>query len=227
MAVEMLAARVIAPFYGTSLLIWTLLLFSILVALTAGYYWGGKRADANPRVEPLAKTLLAASVLLTGGPYAALWWLQNCGKSEFFVAHLFGAIGGHVCGLLGAVALMCLPVALLGSVGPYVIRLCAKDPMRMGTGAGSILGLSTIGSIFGTYLPALVGIPYLGTLKSFLVLAGMVGFAALVIAGQGNLRIAIFVLGILGPAVMTEYRPGLLRPGSDVIYENESVYNTV
>ena len=227
MAVEMLAARLIAPFYGTSLLIWALLLFSILCALTVGYFWGGKRADADPRVEPLARTLTIASVLLCLGPYVGLWWLQNCPRADFVVVSMVGAIGGHAVGLVGAVILLCTPVALLGSVGPYVIRLRAKDPLMMGTGAGSILGLSTVGSILGTYLPALVGIPKLGTLWSFLALAALVGVAAVLITPPGNQRMVALGLGLLLPFMMTLYHPGLLRPGSGIIYEGESVYNTV
>lgn len=227
MAVEMLAARLIAPFYGTSLLIWALLLFSILLALTAGYFWGGKRADADPRVEPLAQTLLVASGLLTAGPILALKWLQTSPQNDFFVVKIGGPLLGHGAALIGAVLLLCIPVALLGSVGPYVIRLRAKDPTLMGTSAGSILGLSTIGSILGTYLPALVGIPVLGTLKSFLALAALIGFASVLIQPAGHKRLAAIAIGLLVPAAASLYKPGLMRPGPGIILETESVYNTV
>lgn len=227
MAVEMLASRLIAPFYGTSLLIWALLLFSILLALTLGYWWGGKRADADPSVEPLATTLLIASVLLSIGPLAGLRWLQYAPHPESFVVKLGGIMLGHAAGLLGAVTIVCVPVALLGSVGPYVIRLRAKDPLLMGSGAGTILGLSTVGSILGTYLPALVGIPKLGTLWSFLALSGLVGLASVLISPPGGRRLAAIGLGLLLPVLATQYRYGLLRPGSNIVYEGESVYNTV
>jgi len=219
MAVEMLAARLIAPFYGTSLLVWTVLLFSILLALTIGYWWGGRRADRDPRVEPLAVTLLTASVLLSVGPFVALAWLQYCGR--------VGTLPAHAAALLGTVVLLCVPVSLLGSVGPYVIRLRAKDPTLMGTGAGAILGLSTIGSIAGTYLPALFGIPKLKTIGSFLALGALVGLAALLSSRAGGVRMAALGLGLILPAVLSQYNYGLLRPSPGVVFEGESVYNTV
>jgi spermidine synthase len=226
MAVEMLAARLIAPFYGTSLLVWTVLLFSILVALTVGYFRGGRKADRDPRVDPLARTLLIASGLLALVPLLGLKWLQICGSPEAFMWKTVGPIASHVMGLIGTVIFLCVPVSLLGSVGPYVIRLRAKDPLLMGRDTGTILGLSTLGSIIGTYLPALFGIPVLGTYYSFLALSLMIGFASVLIADRSWRPVAVGV-GLVVPLVFIPLKPQFLRPGESIDGEWESVYNTI
>lgn len=226
MAVEMLAARLIAPFYGTSLLVWTVLLFSILVALTIGYFRGGRKADRDPRVDPLARALATAAGMLAVVPLVGLKWLQVCGQPDSFMWKAVGPIVSHVAACIGTVVLVCVPVSLLGMVGPYVIRLRANDPQLMGRGAGSILGLSTLGSIVGTYLPALVGIPVLGTYHSFLAIAAFVGSAAVLISDVSWRRYAVFG-GVFLLVVAVRLKPQYLRPGEMVDGEWESVYNTV
>jgi len=243
MAVEMLAARLIAPFFGTSLLIWSLLLFSILAALSIGYLYGGRRADREPRVEPLGKTLLLASGLLALVPCVCRDFLHLCVVT--------GSLGLQIAGLIGTIVLLCVPVTLLGSVGPTVIRLRAQDPTLMGKGAGSVLGISTIGSIIGTYFPALVGIPLLGTLRSFFVLSLLVGFSGvlltvrqqrwkagilglalpallLVRVNPGLLHFALLGKGALGMiSTLTGYPPHLLDRSRGVVFEGETVYNCI
>jgi spermidine synthase len=227
MAVEMLAARLIAPFYGASLLVWMAILTSILIALTAGYYWGGRRADRDPRVEPLATTLTIASALLSIGPLLAVFLLQHVNHADSALDRAIGFLPAQLVGALTSLFILVLPVALLGSVGPYVIRLRTKDPLLAGTRAGSILGLSTIGSIVGTYLPALVGIPYLKTLGSFLALAAVVGTAAMLISPMGPRRLLAAGIAFVLPFALHFARPTYMRPGQGIIFEGESVYNTV
>ncbi|MBI4861874.1 MAG: fused MFS/spermidine synthase [Candidatus Riflebacteria bacterium] len=243
MSVEMLASRLIAPFFGTSLLVWSLLLFSILAALSVGYLRGGRRADRDPRPQPLARSLLIASVLLSIGPFLCRDWMLVSGSA--------GSIPLQGTGLFLTVLFICFPVALLGGIGPFVIRLMAQDPLHLGQGSGKILGLSTMGSILGTYLPALVGIPFLGTLRSFLALAFLVGLASAIATPPGGRRPALF-LGMALPLVLfLVLKPGLfhLTPittasepllqstlGVDLaflkrtqqnVFEGESVYNTI
>jgi spermidine synthase len=223
MATEMLTARLLAPFYGTSLLIWSFLLFSILLALTIGYVWGGRSADRDPRTVPLARRLLAASSLLALGPLLCRGLLNACQAPPPSLANL-------VLGLVGTVAFLCVPVTLLATTGPFVIRLRAKDPALMGQGAGAILGLSTLGSIAGTYLPALAGIPWLGTIRSFEALAALAGAAAWSIWERRRAaRLAVFAAGVALPLALMAPNPGLLRPNDrvEVVFEGETVYNTV
>lgn len=53
MVVEIIGARILAPYVGTSIIVWTSLIGVILGSLSVGYYLGGKLADKNPRFDTL------------------------------------------------------------------------------------------------------------------------------------------------------------------------------
>lgn len=215
MATEMLASRLIAPFYGTSLLVWTVLLSAILIALTLGYRRGGRLADADPRSEPLAQRLLIASVLLSLAPFVCRTALLSFSDISIIPLRILGPVL--------PILYVCLPVTLLAEVSPSIIRIQARSTETMGAGSGLILALSTLGSIAGTYLPALVGIPYLGTFGSFLALGMLVGLGAAVLIRTRR----VVAIGVVLPALLFVVRPITMRPGAAYIYEGETVYNTI
>jgi predicted membrane-bound spermidine synthase len=63
------------------------------------------------------------------------------------------------------------PVFLLGMVNPFAIRLATTDIELSGTLAGRIYTVSTVGSLIGTFLPVLITIPLLGTLRTVYLFA--------------------------------------------------------
>ena len=51
MILELLGTRIIAPFYGVSLYVWSSLIAVTMIALALGYYWGGFLADRYQRLR--------------------------------------------------------------------------------------------------------------------------------------------------------------------------------
>jgi spermidine synthase len=174
---EIAAARLLAPYFGASTIVWANTIGVVLVALAAGYWFGGRFADRHPHLRGLCLTVLVAALLIAAVPFAARPFLG-------FSVDAFDtvSIGGFVGSLFGVLALVAVPVALLGAASPWAVRLAVGDPGRSGEVVGRLYAISTAGSLFGTMVAALLLIPLLGTQRTFLVFAlalGLVGTAGL------------------------------------------------
>jgi spermidine synthase len=170
---EIAAARLMAPFFGASTIVWANTIATVLVALSIGYWLGGRLADSRPHLERLAAWVLFASVLLGLVPLVADPFL-DLAVTAFDDINVGAAIGS----LVGVLALVALPVLLLAAASPWAVRLSVDRVEDAGRAAGSLYALSTIGSLLGTFLAALVFIPLIGTQRTFLLFAAMVALAA-------------------------------------------------
>ena len=173
LGVEIAAARLMAPFFGASTVVWANTIATVLVALSAGYWLGGRLADKRPTLEPLARWVLLAAVLLALIPIVADPFF-TLSVSAFDDIDVGAAIGS----LVGVLALVAVPVVLLGAVSPWAIRLSVDRVDEAGRTAGSMYALSTVGSLLGTFLAALVFIPLVGTQRTFLIFATAVAAVA-------------------------------------------------
>jgi spermidine synthase len=116
--------------------------------------------------------------------------------------------------------LVAVPVLLLGAVAPYAVRLSVKSVEEAGRVAGRLYAISTIGSLVGTFLSALVLIPLVGTRRTFLAFA-----LALAIAAVPAMR-KRFVLAPVGVALLLAIPVGTVKATGDarVIWERETEY---
>ena len=107
-----------APFFGASTIVWANTIAVVLVALSIGYWFGGRMADRRPEIGALCLLVLVASVLLALVPIVAQPFLSL--SVEAFDDVSLGAGFGS---LLGVLALVAVPVLMLGAVSPWAIRL--------------------------------------------------------------------------------------------------------
>jgi spermidine synthase len=163
---EIAAARLMAPFFGASTIVWANTIAVVLVALSAGYWVGGRMADRRPDLRSLCGLVLGASVLLALVPIVAQPFLSL--SVEAFDDVSLGAGFGS---LLGVLALVAIPVLMLGAVSPWAIRLKLERLEDSGETAGRMYAISTVGSLLGTFLSALLTIPLVGTQRTFLLFA--------------------------------------------------------
>ncbi len=145
----------------------------VLVALSVGYWLGGRFADRHPHMRGLCLLTLTAAVLLAIVPFAADPLLDVAVDALDSISA--GAFLGSLVGVLGLVA---VPVLLLGMVSPWAIRLAVNTVEEAGEVAGRLYALSTAGSLVGTLLSALVLIPAVGTRRTFLVFALAIALVA-------------------------------------------------
>jgi spermidine synthase len=218
---EIAAARLLAPYFGASTIIWANTIGVVLVALSVGYWLGGRLADRHPNERALRLTVLGAAVLLALVPLVA-------GPLLEVAVFAFDRIdaGAFLGSLLGVLLLVAVPVLLLGMVSPWAIRLAVRAVTEAGEVAGRLYGLSTVGSLLGVFLSALVLIPFAGTQRTFIGFAAVLALAA---AGTGLPRRALLVP--LGLAALLALPPGVTKPAEDageaVIHETESEYQYV
>jgi spermidine synthase len=174
---EIAAARLLAPYFGASTIVWANTIGVVLVALSVGYWLGGRYADRHPHMRGLCVLVLAAAVMIAVVPFAARPFLG-------FSVDAFDtvSVGGFAGSLFGVLVLVAVPVTLLGAASPWAVRLAVGDPAHSGEVVGRLYAISTAGSLFGTMAAALLLIPLLGTQRTFLAFAlalGLVGAVGL------------------------------------------------
>src|SRR6186997_433245 len=113
---EIAAVRLLAPYFGASTVVWANTIGVVLVALSVGYWLGGRLADRNPHMRGLCLLALSAAGLLALVPFAAGPLLHVAVRALDSVSA--GAFAGSLIGVLGLVA---VPVLLLGAVSPYAL----------------------------------------------------------------------------------------------------------
>jgi len=146
--VEIMGARILAPFYGSTIYVWSSLITSTLAALALGYYFGGKLADKRPDMNILYFVIGLAGVLVFFIPFYSnpvLIWTDVLGLR-------FGP-------LAASAALFIPSLFLLGMVSPFAVKLATHKIENVGFRAGSLYALATLGSLLGALLAGFVLAP--------------------------------------------------------------------
>jgi len=180
---EITAARLLAPFFGASTIVWANTIGVVLVALSAGYWIGGRIGDRYPHLRGLCLLVMAAAALIAVVPFVARPFLDVSVDALDSISA--GAFAGS---LFGVLVLIAVPVMLMGAASPYAIRLAIPDVEHSGRVAGRLYAISTAGSLLGTMLSALVLIPFIGTQRTFILFA--VAMALVAAAGLSRRYLA-------------------------------------
>lgn len=150
MVVEILGAKMLSPFIGTSHFVWTAQIAVTLVALAAGYYAGGRMADRSGQVHRLYGAILGAAVYL-------MLTVTMCEPVAYACVSLDLALGS----LLASAILFFIPLGLLAMTGPFLIRAITASLSDVGGSVGRLTAVSTLGSFAGTLLIGYILIPLL------------------------------------------------------------------
>src|ERR687896_910957 len=216
---EIAAVRLLAPYFGASTIVWANTIGIVLVALSVGYWLGGRLADRHPHMRGLCLLALTAAGLLALIPFAADPLLDLGVEALDSIS-----AGAFIGSLLGVLVLVAVPVMLLGAVSPYAIRLAVSTVEEAGTVAGRLYALSTAGSLAGTLLSALLLIPLVGTRRTFLIFA----LAIAVMAVWGLRPVRRYAVAPAAIAALIALPVGTLKAadtdGGRVIHEAETEY---
>jgi spermidine synthase len=216
LATEIAASRLLAPYFGSSTIVWANLIGIVLAALALGYVLGGKLADRRPEPRLLGLIVLVAALWVAMTPFVARPFLDAS------VSNLDDASAGAVIGSFFAVLLLFAPaVVLLGMVSPFAIRLAISDLATAGTVAGRFYALSTAGSLLGTFLPALVLIPLVGTQRTLLGTAVLLALSASLLLGRKPLVLAAAL------AALVAVPPGAVKAEPGLLHEEDSLYQFI
>ncbi len=225
MAAEMAASRLIGNVFGTSNLVWASIIGLILIYLTLGYFLGGRWADANPTAGALYRVLAWAAFTVGLVPYIAGPVLRVA-ATAFEGLQVTVLAGSFVAVLI----LFIVPVTLLGTMSPYAIRLSMEDTATAGKMSGTIYAISTLGSFIGTFLPALVTIPAIGTKNTFLLFSLFLLFIALAglgrFASRRDMLVHLWMPVVLAIAALLSANQAI-KSNTGQVYETESAYNYI
>ncbi len=162
MMVEVLGSRVIGPFFGVSLFVWTALIAVTLLALAAGYAVGGVLADRRGSPDVLYGIIMASGLLVAAIPLVKVPVLRAC-----------GALGLRAGALASAALLFGPSLFCLGCVSPYLARLATRELRSLGRTVGLLYALSTAGSFAGTVLAGFVLIERFGVAATLTALGAV------------------------------------------------------
>src|SRR4051794_123628 len=157
LATEIGASRLLAPYFGSSTIVWANIIGLTLAYLALGYWLGGEVADPGARPRGVARILLLTGGVPPGAPVAAGAPLAVTPFAarpllEVAVQGLDALSVGSVVGsFFAAVALFAVPVTALGAVSPFALRLALDSVAEAGKVAGRLYALSTAGSLAGTF----------------------------------------------------------------------------
>lgn len=186
MAVELGASRLLAPYFSSSQIVWTIIIGTIMIAMALGNIFGGRSADKNPDPDRLYRRILIAAIWIAAIPVLGKYVIL--GISGLLIITISTNL------LIWAALFACLvifvfPLFLLGTVTPSLIKFSVDSLENSGSIAGRLGAFNTIGSIIGTFLPTFVTIPAVGTSMTFLIFSGILlvlGVVYFVSPGQGG-----------------------------------------
>ncbi|MCK4386805.1 MAG: fused MFS/spermidine synthase [Candidatus Pacebacteria bacterium] len=185
--IEILGTRVIAPFFGSTIFVWTSLITITLGALALGYFAGGRVADRKPNYAVFYLIIFCA------GFFTAV--IMKIDQPILIATENFGLKFGP---LISSLLLFALPLFLLGMVSPFAIRLRANLLDKVGRASGDIFTFSTAGSLAGALLAGFFLVPLLSISKLFLITAAFLAFLSILgFVIHRSSKTAFFVLAII------------------------------
>lgn len=166
MGVELSATRLLAPYFGTSSIVYTVVIGLIMISMSIGNVLGGRSADKHNNLGRLFALLWVAALWIAVIPLVGKYIIALSAVIMMWILPGNLLVAGST---FSCLLVFSAPLLILGTVSPYLVKLGIKDMENSGRTTGEIYAASTIGSIIGTFIPTFLTIPYIGTLKSFLV----------------------------------------------------------
>ncbi len=227
MAVELGASRLLAPYFSSSQIVWTIIIGTIMIAMALGNVYGGRSADKNPDPDKLYGRIIIAAIWIGLIPVAGKYIIIGIsGVLIFSVNSNFLIIAGFAACMI----IFVFPLFLLGTVTPSLVKFTVDNLDDNGRLVGNLNAFNTIGSIIGTFVPTFVTIPAVGTSITFLVFAGILLVLAIIYFAVNKTNplkmkkvfggIIIFIIScIFG------HKSNFAFWEDNLKYEGESIYN--
>ncbi len=224
MAVELGASRLLAPYFSSSQIVWTIIIGTIMIAMALGNIWGGKSADKNPNPDKLYLRLLIAAIWIAAIPVVGKYIIVGISALLILtVSNNFLIISAFI----ACMVIFVFPLFLLGTVTPSLVKYTVESLEDSGKTVGTLGAFNTIGSIIGTFMPTFVTIPAVGTSVTFLIFSGILMVLALFYfiskkeqAIKCTVAVILFLIcsffGVSGSFAFWE---------NGLVYEGESIYN--
>lgn len=224
MAVELGASRLLAPYFSSSQIVWTIIIGTIMIAMALGNIYGGRKADQNPNPDRLYGRILTASIWIALIPVLGKYVIVGISVLMVFTINTNFLIWAA---FAACMVLFVFPLFLLGTVTPSLVKYTVDSLDDSGKTVGTLNAANTIGSIIGTFLPTFVTIPAVGTSVTFLIFAGILLLLALIYFitnKKRSIRAAVAVVVLIVSCFLgSSDHFAFWEDG--IVYEGESIYN--
>lgn len=224
MAVELGASRLLAPYFSSSQIVWTIIIGTIMIAMALGNVYGGRSADKKPDPDRLYRRILIAAVWIAAIPVVGKYIVLGISALLIFTVSTNFLIWAA---FAACMVIFVFPLFLLGTVTPSLAKYSVDSLADSGRVVGTLGAFNTVGSIIGTFVPTFLSIPAVGTSVTFLIFAGILLVLSLIYfvsakrgRAGGVAAVLIFVL-----CCFTGRSDSFAFWEADLAYEGESVYN--
>ncbi len=224
MAVELGASRLLAPYFSSSQIVWTIIIGTIMIAMALGNVYGGRAADRDPDPDRLYRRILLAAVWIALIPAVGKYVIIGITALLIFTIDTNLLI---VAAFAACMAIFVFPLFLLGTVTPSLAKYTMDSLGDSGRVVGMLGAANTIGSIIGTFVPTFVTIPAVGTSVTFLIFAAILlalGALYFLSAGTGRGRVAACA-ALLAVCCVLGADNSFAFWETDLTVEDESIYN--
>lgn len=148
MAVELGASRLLAPYFSSSQIVWTIIIGTIMIAMALGNIWGGRSADKDPNPDRLYRRILIAAVWIALIPVVGKYIILGVsGLLIFTVSNNFLILAAFAACMI----IFVFPLFLLGTVTPSLAKYTVDSLEDNGKIVGTLGAFNTIGSIIGPF----------------------------------------------------------------------------
>ena len=170
MAVELGASRLLAPYFSSSQIVYTIIIGTVMIAMALGNIYGGRKADKDPNPDKLYRRILIAAIWIAAIPVVGKYIILGISGLVIFTVNTNFLV---IAAFVSAMVVFVFPLFLLGTVTPSLAAYTIENRSDSGKVVGRLGACNTIGSIIGTFLPTFVTIPSVGTAITFLIFAGI------------------------------------------------------
>ena len=193
MILELIASRLLSPYFGNSNLVWTSIIGIILLSNSIGNYIGGKIADKNCSKNNLKLILKISGIMILIIPF-----IQN----TILYITVTSISNIKIGAILSTILLFFAPSMFLGLFSPIIIKFKMNNLENIGTASGKIYALATVGSLTGTFLGGFLLLPSFGSSELLFILSSII-FLLVLFVGELDFKkdltfviVFIFLCGI-------------------------------
>ena len=224
MAVELGASRLLAPYFSSSQIVWTIIIGTIMIAMALGNIYGGRSADRDPNPDRLYRRILVAAAWIALIPVLGKYIILAISGVMIFSVNANYLIWAA---FAACMVVFVYPLFLLGTVTPSLAKYTMENLEDNARIVGRLGAANTVGSIIGTFVPTFVSIPAVGTAVTFLIFAGILLLLGLVYFFSSRKKT---VTGIVASLLfllscVMGYRSDFAFWKDNLLYEGESIYN--
>ena len=221
MAVELGASRLLAPYFSSSQIVWTIIIGTIMIAMALGNVYGGRLADRNSDPALLYRRIIIAAIWIAAIPFVG----------KYIIVLIAGALITTIdtnlltwSAFLSCMTIFVYPLFLLGTVTPCLVKYATDSLDDNGKIVGNLGAFQTIGSIIGTFIPTFVTIPAVGTAVTFLIFSSILLIIGLMYFLNNKKMIAASTIAFIILSALG-YSSSFAFWRSDITLEDESIYN--